>query len=447
MYSIVNKIKFIVAGLTGLIIFIIISTIFLNQKDKQDATVINIAGKQRMLTQKISKNVFYLKHENNLNFSDLDLSIEEFRKNLRDLRYGNAERGISAPANETILGQIKIVESLWNPFYDNVARYKEQLKRIVEKKKILFNYNDELLKLSDKIVKNMVKRQYSLEYIDVSGRQRMLTQRMAYATMRYLSSGDAKEIAKFKDSFDLYTKTIEDFKQATKEDTSVHNLVLQTENFWLGYSSQLYEIIAMEQEVREVLENIYEQNVVVLQEMDNAVSLYENFAKEKKEFLEDLQYFAGFLSLIFIIYVVVLVKNVEFNFKEFLHKAEDLVRYDEEADGDEKSSSKSTHSDELDIASDHMDMFLNRVYANISKAIESVEESKRATSELEKMSENIEEELDITHLNNDMRSKLELYSDKSEDVAIQSLEELKNTSDLLKRLQTNLREIIQSSKN
>ena len=41
-------------------ISIISTTIYLNNKSKKDALIINVAGKQRMLTQNISKNVFYL---------------------------------------------------------------------------------------------------------------------------------------------------------------------------------------------------------------------------------------------------------------------------------------------------------------------------------------------------------------------------------------------------
>ena len=62
--TISTKIKLIGIFFIILMTSIIITTIYLNEKNKKDAQVINIAGKQRMLTQKISKNIFYIYHNN-----------------------------------------------------------------------------------------------------------------------------------------------------------------------------------------------------------------------------------------------------------------------------------------------------------------------------------------------------------------------------------------------
>jgi nitrate/nitrite-specific signal transduction histidine kinase len=55
-----TKIKLLGALLIALMVSVISTTIYLNQQNIKDALVVNIVGKQRMLTQKISKNVFYL---------------------------------------------------------------------------------------------------------------------------------------------------------------------------------------------------------------------------------------------------------------------------------------------------------------------------------------------------------------------------------------------------
>ena len=56
--TISTKIKFIGILFIVLMTSIIVTTMYLNEKNKKDASIINIAGKQRMLTQNISKNVF-----------------------------------------------------------------------------------------------------------------------------------------------------------------------------------------------------------------------------------------------------------------------------------------------------------------------------------------------------------------------------------------------------
>ncbi|MGB1227103.1 MAG: type IV pili methyl-accepting chemotaxis transducer N-terminal domain-containing protein, partial [Poseidonibacter sp.] len=67
--TISRKIKLIGVLFVVLMLSIINATIYLNEKNKKDALVINVAGKERMLTQKISKNVFYIYHNNNSSFN------------------------------------------------------------------------------------------------------------------------------------------------------------------------------------------------------------------------------------------------------------------------------------------------------------------------------------------------------------------------------------------
>ena len=53
-----TKIKFIGGILVILMLSVIMTIIYLNQQNAKDALVVNIVGKQRMLTQKISKIFF-----------------------------------------------------------------------------------------------------------------------------------------------------------------------------------------------------------------------------------------------------------------------------------------------------------------------------------------------------------------------------------------------------
>ena len=76
--TISTKIKFIGILFIVLMTSIIVTTMYLNEKNKKDASIINIAGKQRMLTQNISKNIFYLYQNNHASYSELDSSTIEF---------------------------------------------------------------------------------------------------------------------------------------------------------------------------------------------------------------------------------------------------------------------------------------------------------------------------------------------------------------------------------
>jgi len=113
------------AKLTGAIcvitlisILLIIFSVVTLKNQKNDSTVINVAGRQRMLTQKMSKEAMTIK---------AGLSVEKcrstllgthdlFDSSLKALIDGNSAINIPPTRNSEILGQLRKVESLWTDF-------------------------------------------------------------------------------------------------------------------------------------------------------------------------------------------------------------------------------------------------------------------------------------------------------------------------------------------
>lgn len=160
--TISSKIKIIGILYIILMTVIIITTIYLNNKNKKDALLINIAGKQRMLTQKISKNIFYLHHNyNTSSIAELDNATIEFIYNLNSLKNGNDFIGIFKPPTDKIKNQISKIEILWNTFFNNIndfkkdissshkAKNKHAIRTIVDS---VYQTNNNLLNEVDKLV-------------------------------------------------------------------------------------------------------------------------------------------------------------------------------------------------------------------------------------------------------------------------------------------------------
>lgn len=155
-----RKIRVIGVLFVILMTIIIATTVYLSDKNKKDALVINIAGKERMLTQKISKNIFYLYHNNAYSFTELDSATLEFIYNLNSLKDGNKLIGIFKAPTDEIASQLSKVEILWNNFYNNINRFKElSLKRDLNNEKELksivntiYKTNNHLLEEVDKLV-------------------------------------------------------------------------------------------------------------------------------------------------------------------------------------------------------------------------------------------------------------------------------------------------------
>ena len=155
-----TKIKFLGALLSILMIGVLSITIYLNQQNVKDALIMNMVGKQRMLTQKISKNIFYIAHNPNKDFYELNAAVDEFIGALNILKHGDKQKGIAPAPTQTIRKQLGEVSLLWDLFYQDVQKYKmyaasSEAGSEQELKKILYSIymkNTVLLDNVDKLV-------------------------------------------------------------------------------------------------------------------------------------------------------------------------------------------------------------------------------------------------------------------------------------------------------
>ena len=194
---------------------LLLSSSLLALSDKELAISINLSGKQRMLTQKITKESFLVRSniDKQENIEKLTKSSQLFDKTLKGLMQGDKSLQLVAIKNKEIQTQLKKVEMLWKPFY-------KEVKVIISGKatdssyKILEQNNITLLKEMNKAVglyasSNKGKNRLALANdINLAGKQRMLTQKMGKALL--FASNDFKKkeyIADFKKSQKLFTET------------------------------------------------------------------------------------------------------------------------------------------------------------------------------------------------------------------------------------------------
>ncbi len=136
-----TKIKTIGVIFFLLMLSILLTSIYLNQKNSKDAATIHIASNQSVLTQKISKIVFYTKQANSTNFTELNQAIKEFSDNLTTLKLGDLSIGIVKTPTQTISQQVSKVESSWNIFKNKLDTYKELSLKKDKNNRVLFNKN------------------------------------------------------------------------------------------------------------------------------------------------------------------------------------------------------------------------------------------------------------------------------------------------------------------
>lgn len=320
--NISTKIKIIGILFALLMTSIIATTIYLNNKNEKDAMIINIAGKQRMLTQNISKNIFYLYSNPKSSQNELDTSIEEFIYNLESLKGGNSLSKLKESPNIQIDRQMLQIEYLWSIFYQNIVKFKEL----------------------------------------------------------------------------------------------IHNNTNQ-------------------KELQNIVNIIYETNPELLYEVDALVSLHTINSEQKIRFLKNSQYFFAILILFLIIYSFLELKTMEKNALKFIEESKKVMEQNFE---EPLKPLKIEAEGELVEASNIFNRFLNKINSAIIDSNSALEQSKNASYKLEEISNEFDEI--ISELKN--KSEISKQLNKSEDIAIQTQEQLLHSSKRLNELKNELEKII-----
>lgn len=326
--TISTKIKFIGILFIILMASIIATTMYLNEKNKKDALIINIAGKQRMLTQNISKNIFYIYHNKNSSYWELDTSTIEFIYNLNSLKDGNSLIGISKAPTDEIEKQLSKVEILWNNFHKNIVDFKE-----------IIQNND---KDNDLALKNIVN-------------------------------------------------------------------------------------------------SIHDTNTILLSQVDSLVSMYTTYSEQKSDFIRYIQYIFALFIVILMFYSFSQLKAMEENVKKFFDESKKIM---EENSNELLTPIKIEAEKEIVDATDTINCFIDKINAAMIYSSNAIEQSNNASIKLEEITEEFDKIIDELTNSADISKQL----NKSEDIVIQSQENLMNSTKKLQELKNELDKLMNSCK-
>lgn len=326
--TISTKIKFIGILFIILMTSIIATTIYLNEKNKKDALVINVVGKQRMLTQNISKNIFYLYHNENTSYSELESSTIEFIYNLNSLKDGNDLTGIVKAPTDDIAKQLSKVEILWNNFHKNIDNFKEQ-----EQKR---NENNEVI-------------------------------------------------------------------------------------------------------LKDIVISIYNTNTPLLNEVDTLVSMYTIYCEQKSDFIRYIQYSFALIIIFLIIYSFSQLKTMEENAKRFFEESKKIMENDS---NEPLVPIKIQAEKEIVDATDTINCFIDKINSAMTYSANAIEQSKNASIKLEEITDEFDKIIDELTNSNDISKQL----NKSEDIVIQSQENLMISTKKLQELKNELNKLMNSCK-
>ncbi|MDA8162305.1 MAG: type IV pili methyl-accepting chemotaxis transducer N-terminal domain-containing protein, partial [Desulfobacteraceae bacterium] len=137
-------------------------SIFLISLHKTDGAVINMSGRQRMLSQKMAKDAcIFLKTGDQRVLSDLKDSSSLFEASLKALKDGDEQNGIPPATDDKVISELNKLEGLWKPFYSNIDMILTAKNGSPEANAALdylSGHNEKLLNQSDMVTKLLEER-------------------------------------------------------------------------------------------------------------------------------------------------------------------------------------------------------------------------------------------------------------------------------------------------
>mgnify|MGYP003624749137 FL=1 len=258
--------------------------------------VLNLSGKQRMLSQKMSKEVsqIALKTSTQENLQSLAATAALFDKTLKGLRDGDASLGLPATDSKRIIRQLDKVSTIWDAFFPVIQEVVAAGAVTPEQVQIISSQNLPLLKEMNKAVglyekdakKNGLEAAPGLAAtINLSGKQRMLSQKMS---KEYFLIGLGHDVENNKisllETYSLFDRTLVGLLDGDKtlglpgtKQQHIRDQLNTVQALWSKFKP-LMELGAdykTEALTSEQIQAVAATNLPLLREMDAAVKLYE----------------------------------------------------------------------------------------------------------------------------------------------------------------------------
>jgi len=240
--------------------FLLLSSFIYAIEIKNLSVAVDVAGKQRMFTQRMLKNYAMVGLENNFGNPKEDLTkiMGLFDNHLQSLRAFNKDK-----ATEESLAKVRV---LWEPIQMalNLAPSKDKSGKMQEDLEALLKQSNEAVGL---FAKQTGKA--SGEIINISGRQRMLSQRMASLYMLKVWGVDDPQFkTKMTKAMDLYRTSLEKLKKSEMSTSEITTLLIKSEKAF-----RFFEVMNKSSS-KFIPTLIYKKSNDMLRDMNTATGLY-----------------------------------------------------------------------------------------------------------------------------------------------------------------------------
>jgi len=242
----------------GIFFLLTASLMAIEIQSPEDA--VNIAGKQRMYTQRMLKDYAMVGMGNTFGdpAQDLKKTIEEFSDHLASLKKYAKSDAVKKSMNE--------VEILWEPLQKTLQETPE-----IGKAEKLQKDLEALLKASDKTTKLFAEEsgKASGEIVNIAGRQRMLSQKMASLYMlKVWGVKDPKFKTELDDTLTLFKISLEKLEKSPLNNDEINALLAKVKRSFVFFE------MMNRSKSKFVPTLIYKKSNDILKNMNSVTQLY-----------------------------------------------------------------------------------------------------------------------------------------------------------------------------
>ncbi|MBT3042425.1 MAG: type IV pili methyl-accepting chemotaxis transducer N-terminal domain-containing protein [Candidatus Thiodiazotropha sp. (ex Codakia orbicularis)] len=254
------------------------------------AVVINLSGRQRMLTQKMSKEMLLIANKIDVegNRANLKKTAKLFDTTLTGLRDGNAEMGLPATEGRVILKQLDKVRKLWDEFQSVVSEVVQggsiDIAKVAQLNLPLLKNMNTAVRLYEKEAKKVTGKSAGV-VINLAGKQRMLTQKMSKEmSLVALNHSTDDNKSNLRSTASLFDRTLKglldgdgDLELPGTKDKAIRSQLTVVADLWKEFKPLVERAAGIDTKgvSKDDLLQMSKLNLPLLKEMNKAVKMYE----------------------------------------------------------------------------------------------------------------------------------------------------------------------------